>query len=92
MRTDFYEENSPHGGIQRVWKFKNGYGASVVRNSFSYGHESGKWELAVIIWKGDRFKLTYDTPITDDVLGYLTQDDVDEILGRIENLPEVSHE
>lgn len=30
------------------------YGASVVRHSFSYGHEQGLWELAVIKWNDNK--------------------------------------
>lgn len=84
----------PHSimdGTQKIFKFANGYGASVVRGSFSYGGDKGKWELAVITHeKYDgllEFKLTYDTPITDDVEGYLSDDSVNELLSKIEALP-----
>lgn len=70
-------------GGQGVFKFANGYGASVVRHSFSYGHEEGKFELAVL--KGD--SLCYDTPVTSDVIGWLSVDDVREILAQIASLP-----
>jgi hypothetical protein len=72
------------GGIRYLAKFPNGYGASIVMNGLSYGGRKGLWELAVL---DDREDLCYDTPITDDVLGYLTEDDVNEILDRIEELP-----
>ena len=75
-------------GIQRIYKFKNGFGASVVRNLYSYGHEKGLWELAVIKFeKGtENWSLVYDTPITQDVKGYLTGKEVDDILAKIEKL------
>lgn len=74
-------------GEQNIYKFKNGYGASVVRNSISYGHEEGLWELGVITFdKNNDFKLCYDTEITNDVIGYLTENQVDEILEKIEKL------
>jgi hypothetical protein len=76
--------NGVHDGIQYLAKFPNGYGASIVRHQFSYGGNDGLWELAVLDDEGD---LCYDTPITNDVLGYLTEDDVNEILDRIEELP-----
>jgi len=76
--------NNRLDGIQYLAMFPNGYGASIVMNLFSYGGNDGLWELAVLDDEGD---LCYDTPITDDVLGYLTEDDVDEILDRIEELP-----
>jgi hypothetical protein len=80
------ETNAISGGIQHKFKFANGYGASVVRHSFSYGNEDGLWELAVL--QGER--ITYDTPLTDDVLGRLTEDDVREALEAIAVLPKPS--
>ena len=82
-----YEEKTIHGtGIQRIYKFANGFGASVVRHQFSYGSNSGLWELAVL----KDGKLTYRTPITSDVMGWLGEQDVDQILSQIEALPKDS--
>lgn len=78
------------GGEQRVFRFANGYGASVVRFRGSYGHQSGFFELAVIEFTGpdaDDFNLVYDTPITDDVIGWLSEDAVQETLDEIQALP-----
>lgn len=77
------------GGTQEVYRFENGYGASVVQFLGSYGFKSGLYELAVIQFKGDgdRFTLTYETPITDDVIGYLSRKEVNETLDRIAALP-----
>ena len=78
------------GGEQKVYRFPNGYGASVVRHAFSYGGETGHWELAVIRFKGesnDNFTLVYNTPITDDVIGYLSDKHVAETLVLIAELP-----
>ena len=46
------------------------------------------FELAVLKFKGEDNlgELCYDTPITDDVMGYLTNDDVLELLEKIKNL------
>lgn len=82
-------------GTQRLYRFENGFGASVVQffvggMAGSYGAESGQWELAVIRWHGDDFTLTYDTPITDDVLGRLAEDEVQDYLRQIRDLPAVS--
>ena len=63
--------------------FKNGYGVSVVTGSSAYTSDSAPYELAVL--KGGN--LCYDTPITDDVIGYLTDSDVEKHLKEIENLP-----
>ncbi len=75
------------GGVQKLFHFPNGYGASVVRHTGSYGHEVGLWELAVVEWVGEDFSLCYSTPITDDVLGRLTWDEVQEALEQIRVLP-----
>ena len=79
--------NFIHGGVQNLYFFPNGYGASVTKHSFSYGNENGLWELAVLEGSLDNFSLTYETPIADDVLGYLDLNDVDAILDAIESLP-----
>ena len=77
---------SINGGIQYVFRADNGYGASIVQHSFSYGSEQGLWELAVVKYKGDGqydYSLCYDTPITDDVLGRLSEDRVNATLEEI---------
>jgi hypothetical protein len=81
-----YKEKSLNGGVQKQYKFDNGYGASVVLHNGSYGNEQDLWELAVIKWNGENYNLVYDTDITDDVIGYLTLDEVEDILSRIESL------
>lgn len=87
------EKTHPIGsGIQKLYRFDNGYGASVVQFSIglagSYGVESGLWEMAVIAYdEGDEFHLTYDTPVTGDVLGYLDEDQVQDYLRQIRDLP-----
>jgi len=74
------------GGTQKVYKFPNEYGASVIQFCGSYGYDDGKWELGVVKWDGGGYKLTYETPITDDVLGYLTWEDVEKHLAEIKSL------
>jgi hypothetical protein len=74
------------GGTQKVYKFPNGYGASVVQFMGSYGYDAGKWELGVVKWDGDDYKLTYETPITTDVLGHLTWKAVEKHLAKIKSL------
>lgn len=70
----------------RTWKFGNGFGASVIRNQWSYGGQSGLYELMVL----DEFgQPEYASPIGDDVVGYLTARDVVMLLRRIERLVEV---
>src|SRR3990167_1189368 len=92
-----YERKHPNAqeggdGWQKVYKFENGFGASVVwfKTMFgtmgSYTNE-GEWELAVIYFKEDgSYDLVYDTEITSDVIGHLSEEDVDNVLKKIEEL------
>ncbi|MFV0616515.1 hypothetical protein ACE418_01215 [Megasphaera sp. WILCCON 0056] len=66
--------------------FKNGYGASVIRGPFSYGGWDRLFELAVLKKHKKDWEVTYETPITDDVLGWLTADDVAILLKKISTL------
>ena len=69
------------------FRFENGYGASVIKHIGSFGYKQDLFELAVIKrYDNDDYYLCYDTPITDDVLGYLTNDDVLKLLERIKKL------
>jgi len=81
---EFENTDSFMNGKQARITFDNGYGASVVCHSFSYGGKNGLYELAVLGKDGD---LTYDTPVTNDVLGYLTPDEVTENMLFIQALP-----
>lgn len=79
-------ERDLNGGTQKLYKFENNYGASVVCHSYSYGGDRGLWELAVLTFDGDDWDLTYETPITNDVIGHLEWEEVEDILKRIEEL------
>jgi hypothetical protein len=71
------------GEISRVY-FDNGYGVSVVRSQYSYGGKEGLYELAVV--SEETGEITYDTPITDDVIGYLTPEGVTTLMLEIQQL------
>lgn len=90
MREILYS-GGRNGGEQIVVAFDNGYAASVIRGPYTYGGDQGLWEVAVLEGEGDwnegTWSLTYDTPITDDVIGHLSDDERDEVLDRIEALP-----
>jgi hypothetical protein len=72
-------------GIQSRMDFDNGFGVSVIKGEYSYGGKDGLYELAVM----KNGYLTYDTPITDDVLGDLTPDDVTEAMAKVQQLSSI---
>lgn len=71
------------GGIYCRIQFENGYGVSVIKHKYSYGGPDGLYELAILDSDGE---ITYDTPITDDVIGYLTEEGVTALLTEIQLL------
>ena len=86
MKTFNDLEFKPHvsmNGIMSRIEFENGYGASVVKGEYTYGGKDGLYELAVL---GKDKKLTYDTPVTDDVEGYLSETQVTDLLIKIQQL------
>lgn len=79
-------------GIHYVFKFDNNYGASVIKHFGSCGYEDDRWELAVVSF------IYYDKPNTfvleqvdsinkyDSVVGYLTDEEVKDLLEKIKAL------
>lgn len=75
------------GGYQKLFRFENNRGASVVEFPGSYG-----MELAVLKFDGpeiDSFDLDYSTPLTDDVIGHLNSETLENALDYIKVLPAV---
>lgn len=71
-------------GKKSIIHFDNGYGASVVSHTFSYGGKSGLYELAVLDKDGE---IHYDNSVAGgDVKGYLTEEEVSELLIEIQKL------
>jgi len=83
---DFKPHSAGMGGTMASVFFDNGFGASVVTGDMFYTSSGHPYELAVLKGvKGDS-GLTYDTSITDDVLGHQTEEEIDEVLKRISEL------
>jgi hypothetical protein len=78
-----FEPHRNMDGIMSRITFENGYGASVVKGEYTYGGKDGLYELAVLDSNGD---LTYETPVTDDVEGYLSENEVTKLMEQIQNL------
>lgn len=67
------------GDLQTIYRFPNGYGASVIHSIMSRG-----LELAVLYFEGDTAHLSYSTPITNDVIGYIPdQEELTKLLDQI---------
>ena len=83
-RTDWNGiPNSARKGIQyRICFPKVGYGASVIKLPGSYGYENDLWELALLSDpNGDgNWNLEYTKLVNDDVLGNLTDNEVNKVL------------
>lgn len=78
-----YWRDTDIGNRQAIARFDNGYEASVVTGIHTYGGAEGLYEIAVM----RSGRVVYDTPVTDDVIGWLNEDGVSEILTQIRNLP-----
>jgi hypothetical protein len=70
-------------GVRSRMMFENGFGVSVVSHTYSYGGKDGLFEVAVLDEDGC---LTYNTPVTNDVVGYLNPDEVTEIMEEVQKL------
>lgn len=77
---------APIGGGM-TYHFDNGYGVDVAWHPGTYGFNEGLYEIAIIskdeegVWS-----LDYDTPLTDDVLGYLDDKGVIETMKETQGL------
>ena len=72
-------EREELGGVQKLFEFPNGYGASVVIHDFSYG-----LELALL---DADCNIIQHPDITDDVAGFLNSDTACDLLEKIARLP-----
>jgi hypothetical protein len=87
MKTfnDIIFKTNPMGddfGITSRTQFDNGYEVSVVKSPYTYGGDKGLYELAVF----KDGEITYATPVTNDVIGYLRPEDVTEVMAKIQQL------
>ena len=81
-----FQDHKIKDGIQAKHFFPNGYGVSVVRFPGSYGFEDDLYEVAILQGTEDKWEITYDTPITDDVLGHRDEQDINIILEEVQAL------
>lgn len=67
---------------QATMDFDNGYGVSVLIGGCFYSNGVDTYEVAVM----KNGAICYDTPITDDVIGRITSDEVTEIMKQVQKL------
>ena len=72
-------EREELGGLQKIFEFPNGYGASVVIHDFSYGLELALLDVD--------HNIIQHPDITDDVCGFLNSDTACDLLEKIARLP-----
>lgn len=68
--------------------FPNHHGISVIRGPYSYGGKEGLYEIAVLIMTPEMeySEICYDTPVTNDVEGNLTPEEVTNYMKQIQEL------
>lgn len=79
-------------GVQYLYRYPNGMGASVIMNNTSYGGRDGFWELQTVKWTGKSWMdHTAARDLKDSELqgerGWLTSGDVKRLLKRVQKLP-----
>ena len=84
---------SLHGGSQRLYWYPNGMGASVVCHKYSYGGHHHLYELGTAKYQTGHFsedgwQLVHIPSLieNDQVKGWLTEDQVEELLAKIKAL------
>ena len=82
----YIKEQNDLGYPQTIYKFPNGYGASVIKFNYVYFGI----EIAVLRFdKNGKWDIDYSTPITDDVIGGLNEKSRDNVLQQIFDLEKV---
>lgn len=74
------------GYPQTIYKFPNGYGASVIKFNYVY------FGIEIAVLKFDEngnWDIDYSTPITNDVIGGLNEESRDSVLQQIFELKEI---
>lgn len=70
-------------GIQSINHFPNGWGVSIIQSPYSFGGDVGMYEIAVL----RDGEIHYDNKISNgDVIGWLTEEKVEEIISEVQSL------
>ena len=83
---DYIVKQNDLGYPQTIYKFPNGYGASIIKIEYIYFGI----EIAVLKFdKNGNWDIDYSTPITNDVIGGLNEESRDSVLQQIFELKEI---
>ena len=63
--------------------FTNGYYISIINGMYSQG-DVDEYELAIL----NRDGICYDTPLADDVVGFLTKEGIEQLVRDVSELPD----
>lgn len=86
---DYIEVQNDLGYPQTIYKFPNGFGASVIKFKYIYFGI----EIAVLkFYKEGNWDINYATPITNDVIGGLDEESRDKVLQQIFDLEKLEEE
>lgn len=77
-----YKQSTEMGGYQYFATYPNGFGVSIIKHFGSYGANYDLWEAAVM--KGG--SICYDTDITYDVVGFLSDEDAVKLIQAVQRL------
>ena len=79
---DYITYKHETGDLHTIYRFPNGYGASVIYGLFSQG-----LELAVLYFDGDTPHISTSTPITTDVVAHIKDEaELEKLLDQIKEL------
>lgn len=68
--------------------FNNGYAMDIALHDGSYGQQDGLFEIAIMTHTDCTLEdITYDTPITSDILGWQSIEDCAECARSVRALP-----
>lgn len=82
----FKQHRNPGFDTQAIMFFDNGYGISVITGEDAYSDDKHPYECAVIKGSKENYYMVYDTPITDNVIGFCNKEKVSEIMKQIQEL------
>jgi hypothetical protein len=81
----FITPNIDKNGIQVRINFVNNWGVSVIKHKYSYGNSEDLWELGILY----KDKLYSQNPLSAEVLGHLTDDEVNEYIDIISSWSDI---